>query len=295
MIVRKKTFAAVFAAALLVLSLCGALAEDTVSLYGKNYPLNARKIDFGSTAVTDLQPLLDALPLFTQLEEVDLYESKLTVEDMQKLYTAAPQLHWGLSLEMAAHHIRSDIESFSTLHSPRAVLYPSELYYPIRFCWRLKALDLGHNKITTLDFLENLTELRYLILAVNRIDDISLLANLTKLEYLEIDDNDYISDLSPLASCRNLMDLNIATMKKVKDVSVVLELPNLRRMWFSSSKNQMPERKAIQEELESRGVKVVMNPYYFAVGSGWREDPHYDVIYETFNTYTFVPFEDSKQ
>lgn len=267
---------------------------ETVTLYGREFPLDAKVIDFGGTVITDPQPLLDALPLFTQLEEVDVYESPFERDEWAALYDAAPQIHWGFTLRLASHYFRSDIDAFSTLHSPNATKYASSFYEPLRYCWRLKALDLGHNKITDLDFLSGLTELRVLILADNKVEDLTPLSNLTKLEYLELTDNPGVKDLSPLAACKNMLDLNVSYSKKIKDVDAVLEMPKLRRLYFSSTKENNAHRKEIAETLEARGVKVVLNPYYNSIGSGWREDPHYDVIYELFNTFTYIPFEESE-
>ncbi|MBQ4224266.1 MAG: leucine-rich repeat domain-containing protein, partial [Prevotella sp.] len=42
-----------------------------------------------------------------------------------------------------------------------------------RYCTKLKGLDLGHNAITDISFIENMPHLRVLILADNDLTDIS--------------------------------------------------------------------------------------------------------------------------
>ena len=56
-----------------------------------------------------------------------------------------------------------------------------------------------------------------------------------RFKYLEIFRN-YITDISPLANCENLVDLNLCN-NTISDYSPLLELKHLRRLWLARSNN----------------------------------------------------------
>lgn len=132
----------------------------------------------------ELKELKAALPLLPNLEEVDMYNCNLPRDQMEELWSTYPDVHWGWSIKLGSHLIRTDIEAFSSLHSPTNTHYSSNYYSALKYCWRIKALDLGHNNLTDISFIGYMKDLRVLILADNKIKDITPLQNCTKLQYV---------------------------------------------------------------------------------------------------------------
>lgn len=169
-----------------LLSLCLAAgagqAAQFISAFGQQFDPEATLVDLGDTQVDDYQALTALLDQLPRLETVNLYASRVPSEQMANLSARYPQVFFGFTLRVSEHVIRTDQTAFSTLHNNKAPTHSSGDFDVLRYCTRLEALDLGHNNLTDLRFLENLSEIKVLILAVNQISDISPLKNLTKLE-----------------------------------------------------------------------------------------------------------------
>lgn len=134
-----------------------------------------------------------------------------------------------------------------------------------------------------------MTDLRVLILADNQIKDISPLANCTKLQYVELFMN-RITDLTPLlASKDTLLDLNICH-GSFGEIEEVYQMPHLERLWITSSKHMTKEY--VQSLVDGLPNVEICNDCQGSTGGGWREHDRYFIIYEMFNTYTYIPFQE---
>lgn len=261
-----------------------------VPINGFVFSSDSQTLDFGESDVRKAKDLLSSLPLFTNLKEVNMYFCRLNRKDMESLWNARPDVRWGWTLHLGSCNIRTDIESFSSLHSPTSTHYTSEYYTPLKYCWRIKALDLGHNNLTDLSFIAGMTDLRVLILADNQIKDISPLANLKKLEYVELFMNK-ISDLCPLSNMENLMDLNIC-FNKFSNIDEVYSMPKLERLWITANRKMTIEyRDTLISSLPN--VEICFKSCG-STDAGWREHPRYDTIYTMFgnrDSHEYIPFE----
>ena len=165
----------------------------------------------------------------------------------------------------------------------------------LRYCKNLKALDIGHNAVDDLSWLQELPDLRVLIVAINRLTDISPLAGLKKLEYLEIFNNQ-ITDISPLKGLTHLMDLNIG-FNRIADFSPLYEMKNLQRLWVHKAENRNGKGNGISESvvaaLTKNLPKCQINFTSMPTLGGWREHPHFYVIKEMFQGSEYIPFSDS--
>ena len=130
----------------------------------------------------------------------------------------------------AEYSLSSLATTFSTfIGDSSATRVNSEDLEVLKYCKRLKALDLGHNNLYNLNFLKYTPDLEMLILACNHLTDISAIGELKHLKYLEIFTNKIV-DLSPLANCTELLDLSIANTR-VKSLKPLDQLPKLERLW----------------------------------------------------------------
>ena len=90
---------------------------------------------------------------------------------------------------------------------------------------KLQVLDLSDRKLSDLNGLESLTDLRQLILRGNLVSDLSPLAGLMDLQHLDLSDN-MVTDLSPLFALYNLQKLDLSD-NYVTDLSPLAGLSDL--------------------------------------------------------------------
>ena len=67
------------------------------------------------------------------------------------------------------HLVRTDVTAFSTQHTYQSKFHTSKTFSVLKYCHNLVALDIGHNEVSDLSFLEDLPQLKVLILAANNI------------------------------------------------------------------------------------------------------------------------------
>ena len=277
-----------------VLLLAGAGAE-TMDIFGLKTDRNTEILDFDAAGidVKDARKLAEALDEMPEVQEVRMYDSTMEQADMEWLFDRYPQIFFGFTLHLAVHTIRTDATAFSTLHmssptkeDPR---HTSEELYMLRMCRHLKALDLGHNTLTDVNFLNFLPEIEVLIISPNYgLTDISPVANCKNLVYLECF-NTPITDLSPLSGMQYLRDLNLTRCGEVSDLSPLYDLPSLERFWWGSmGKIPNDQRKKMRElHPNCRFVST-----YDPTDGGWRNHPHQKEQMAFFRTGVYVPFQE---
>lgn len=262
------------------------------SAFGQVFSTEDEMIDLGDDVtddnVEDLMTLLDQMPY---LKEAHMYESTLSQENMDLLFDSYPDIFFGWTFKMCKRKyvIRSDITAFSTLLGAPMHEYTQENFAPLRYCKNLQALDLGHNAITDLSFLQNFPHLKFLILADNQLSDISPLASLTELEYLEIFMNEDITDYSPLSNLP-LKHLNIrcpgADDYQLK-ADPFLGISTLKRFWASCDNFSKTETERMREALPDCDVCVTDD---HSTGDDWRRDDLYAIVKRMFKTREYEPY-----
>lgn len=301
-----KRIAFVLSLCLLLSLLAPAFAE--VSFAGLTFPEDAEYIDLASVTVTDFDAFEAFLDRFPNLTRVDMWATPMTASRCDRLASRYPAVQWGWTMEIRSkdhtHVIRTDDTSFSTLHNNKSAGHTTEDFRLLKYCWNLMALDIGHNRVDSLDWLSAFPNLRVLIVACNRISDISPLASLKHLEYAELFKNE-IRDITPLRGLDHLMDLNLC-FNRIEDLSVLKELPSLKRLWmFSCSRfNKEPPREIVSEQQELH-PDLVIDTRHYPTNGRWRwlaegkPDPHYKVIQQIFGSdhehpqHQYIPFDDS--
>ena len=251
------------------------------------------RLDMGDNLVTDWRGFYSFLARFPYLRQVDMFSTRIEKEQVEELARRFPDITFGWTIGIAEHTVRTDQTAFSTLHTLSTEDKHSEDDFSVlRYCRALRALDIGHNRVRDISFLSDLPHLRVLIIAINNITDISPLAGLGELEYLELFWNE-VEDLTPLASCTHLMDLNLVN-NHIRDLSPLSSLTNLRRLWLKNCNMSGEIRgREMAKELQKALPACYMDTESTSTAGGWREHPHYDVIYEIFHTDKYIPFADS--
>ena len=284
------------------------LTGQALSFEGKSYSKKAEYIDLGDTVVKDFDAFIRFLDKMPNLKQVDMWKNKMTKEQCDRLAKRYPNMRWGWTMVIKnwdhEHLVRTDYTSWSTLHNNRSAKHGSEDFSVLKYCWDLKALDIGHNKVESLDFLYDLPDLRVLIIACNAVTDITPIGSLKKLEYAELFNNK-ITDITPLKKCKHLLDLNLG-FNKIKDLSPVKKLKHLQRLWlFSSQQMKVSPPKATVDDIQKALPDTQIDTTHHPTTGTWRyirgnrKHPHYACIVQMFGEdhlhprYEYVPFDDS--
>lgn len=186
----------------------------------------------------DIDAVIEKLP---NLERLVMVDCGLDNDGYAALQDRHPDIKivWEIVLEHWT--IRTDVVAFSTFKTTAEEFYLNndEAYY-LKYCNELVALDLGHNYVSDLSFLEYMPELKVLILVDNvkekdgetlrHLTDLSEVGYCTKLRYLEIFANN-VSDFSFMENLTELEDLNIS-YNSVSSIEYMQNMPNIKKLWM---------------------------------------------------------------
>ena len=199
------------------------------------------------------------------------------------------QFEWVVSLGHG-HYCSTMATTFTTMLPPSSGReLTSKKLELLKYCPRLKALDLGHNLVTTLDFLQYVPDLELLIIGQNQVSDITPIGQLKHLQYAELFTNPF-TDISALANCTELLDLNI-TNCQVLDFSPLDEIQTLERFWANMIKKLTVEE--TERFIEKHpNTEVDFKPSHAATVDGWRKHPRYRHYIWCFKNKTWIPFDE---
>ena len=271
----------------------------TVEVLGESFPQDAEEITLRARRVDDPGQLIGELSRLPALRRVYMWNADIVQDVRQRIADAFPEVFFGFTMRFNRTHVfRTDGTAFSTLS--RAPLLVHSQLYSFALCPDLKALDVGHNRILQLDFLEKLPKLKILIVADCGLTDIGPIACQTDLEYLELFLND-ITDISPLAGLTGLIDLNLC-FNRITDLSPLYGMKNLRRLWLMKNpgltaeevdrlREQLPDCDIVLRSYGSTG-NVLDEKGRQIPDSSWRHHPHYDTIHYIFNHRDYIGWDD---
>lgn len=271
----------------------------TLDVYGVRVTSEDTTLNMAGKHVSDRQKIINCLDIMPNLERVLMYNNYLTQAEREQMFYGYPDVFFGWSFTMGdgKFTVRTDATAYSTLKKDGDPPYVST--YWVEFCPDLKALDLGHNTIRDLSFLEKAPKLKVLILACNEIEDLTPIACQTEIEYLELFSNK-ISDLTPLANLTQLKDLNLC-YNKITDLSPLYDLPNLERIWLSMNPGITQEQKDALRAHHPDAEIVYFS--YGATGAiedgngnkipdtGWRQHERFPIVWTIFNKGAYLPWD----
>ena len=260
-------------------AVCEALPGTSIfcmtEILGVTVDTSADELDLSGCTVADQAHFRAVLGCFPRLNKLVMEDAQnadnLFFESLMEQY---PDIEFVWRVYFGFWSLRTDALAFSTLNSNDSVRFTSADFEPLKYCTKIRALDLGHNLITDISFLESMPDLKILILADNSIVDISPLASLKKLEYLELFMNEIV-DFSPLSGLDRLLDLNLCHNKAV-DASPLKSLVQLERLWLSYNR-EMPksETEAVQAALPDCLCNFEI---FYSTHGNWRGHDRYAVV-----------------
>ncbi len=254
--------------------------DFTVIVDNKKFENSIEELDLSRTKVTS-EDVKKLISLFPNIKKLDLSYTQLTNEECDQFRKDYPDIETNWVVSLGRWSLRTDAITFSVLIQYfDYVRMTSEDIQVLKYCTKLKALDLGHQAITDISVIgDYLPDLRILILADNKISDITPISKLKHLHYLELFINP-ISDISPLKENTELVDLNLANLNKVTDVEPLLDLPMLERLWINNTGLGASGIKALDETYPNLLMAITGNQ---STHQGWRAHPRYYQMIDMFN------------
>ena len=260
-----------------------------LELCGQEVGPDTESLDFNDQPIESLEPFYRTLPLLTKLTSLEMCGCGVGNEDMDALRTAFPEAGIVWSIKSQYWTIRTDTDHFATWRVVRTdengkILEAYSIAYDrpgltnadldwLQYCHEIIALDVGHNKLTNIEFVRNMPKLKYLITSGNDIRDISPVADLHELIYYELF-ADPVKDLSPLSGLTKLLDINICSCP-VSDLSPLYELTQLERLWLTpyGFENWRKAGEEFSAHLPNCNIHFIL--HNDMTGDGWRQHPRY--------------------
>lgn len=273
-----------------------ALCDDFPAIaFGRTVTLNGVPTDTGITeynldnAEIDCDALSEALRYFPALTHLEMNDCSLTNEQLAALRERYPEKGIVWTVHVRGRNIRTDAVAYSSKQlKDNTNRITSDNCDALRYCTDLIALDLGHNAITDLSWIEPLVNLQVLILADNRISDLTPLSNLKKLKYLELFMNYRLVDIEPLNGLSELLDCNLC-FTHVADLTPLYACTKLERIWLVGAHVNEKDLQDIRQVFPN--ANIVYHETGGSTADGWREHPRYDAYIQMFRTNTPVaPF-----
>ncbi len=260
--------------------------QCSTSLYGAPIDSHTETLVLNDIRLQNTDILCRAIEVFPRLTTIEMCRCGLSDEVMENLRESYPTINFVWIVNFLHYSIRTDVQVFSTLAIDYSRPGDSESFSPLfRYCTELRALDLGHMRITDISEIRNLKKLHTLILADNYISDISPLSDLKELNYVELFQND-ISDFSPLLSLPHLQDLNICYNPHLQNPIIFTQCKTLQRLYCSHCGISRENRIAMQQGLpaDCEFNWTAANCVY----DGWRNNEKNTVIRNAFRTWRKV-------
>ena len=240
-----------------------------------------------NVTTNDLEILIRLVPGVKKI--ITKTHRKLSNDEMIPLIEKYPDIEFVWLINLGKHYtLASDDTAYSTMKGEKTgyKLHSSELEV-LKYAKDLKALDLGHHAITSLDFLRGL-DIEMLILADNDITDLSPLADLPHLQYAELFMND-ITDVTPLAACTELLDLNLCFCH-ITDLSPLDACTNLERLWAAYNKEMEEDTQRHFTETHPDCNANFNTSHHSSTSDGWRQHPRYTHYVSCFKKHVWIPF-----
>lgn len=214
------------------------MADNWIEKHGLD--VSASELDLSGIDLrsVDMDTVLNRFP---DLERVTMIDCGLSNRGYALLQDRHPEIKIVWEIVLSHWMVRTDAVAFGTFKTTADTFFmDNEEAHYLKYCTDLVALDLGHNYVSDLSFLEYMPELKILILVDNvrlvegdrlrHLTDLSELRYVPKLRYLEFFANN-VSDFSFLQYLPELEDLNIS-YNSVYSIEYLTSLPNLKRLWM---------------------------------------------------------------
>ena len=238
---------------------------------GRSTGWTATPMDAAETTVVT-QAVEEAMAYFPNAEKVILpayYFDNETMSTFREKMRPEYKVAW--TVYITKKPVRTDQE---VIHSSALkVCFIDEQSYDLKYCEDAVVVDIGHSYVKYIDWVEYMPNLKYLILTHNWIKDLTPISTCKNLVYLEIFWNKHIPDYSPLLGCTSLKDLNLSGT--YADPSALHEMTWLENLWANATDFTSAEKQALVDALPNTHIEFNGGTY---TSLGWRElQGYYDM------------------
>lgn len=255
--------------------------EKTV--LGKTFQSTDTEFDFsGMTLSTDM--VESAMVYFPNAEKVILSDCGMDNETLAAFREKMrPDYKVVWTVYITRKPVRTDQE---VIHSSALkVCFIDEQSQDLKYCEDAIVVDIGHSYVKNLEWVKGMPKLKYLILAHNWVRDISPLSTCKNLVYLELFWNKYVEDYTPLLECTTLEDLNISGT--YADIEPIYQMTWLKNLWANQCGLTEAEQNTLRQRLPNTTISTI--PYGDYTAGGWRQTQGYydmrDIMGLPYNTW----------
>ena len=243
--------------------------DCTFDLFGLPFnTLTTERLEYLLTPIGDdgLDVFWHLLPYTPHLSYLSFDRCDTTDEACARLRDAFPDTEIVWRVYFSPFSCMTDIETIWA-----SVDLRDETCSSLKYCTKVKNLDIGHSAMTDLSFLDYMPDLEVLIIACSDFEDISHVASCKNLKYLEVCECFRLKDLSPIAELKNLEHLNVGDLM-VSDISCLYSLTeckNLKRFYAPNMRNYELNMEREEEIFRSLlpGVEMDFSKTYMGLGS----------------------------
>ena len=259
-----------------ILSIQEQYPEVTVTwdkpILGENFDTAAEELDLSGKVVANLQEVETAVSYYPNLTKLVMVDCELGNDEMAAFRERARdkfQVIWGVQVGQA--YLRTDDIGF--IPSNKNLRVRDDELENLKYCEGLIAVDLGHTGLGNLSWVTGTPHLKYLIVGDGNVfnESITHLSCLKELEFLEIFMCP-VSDISPLAECTSLKDLNLSETY-VREVEPLTKLTNLEHLWMLNNHLGSDTKEYLQQYLPNTQIEVGGGGTCH--GRGWRQMDSY--------------------
>ena len=239
-----------------------------VELFGQTFEEDTTEVDISGNIVEaceDVEKLVACLPNLEKLIMSDCGIDSETMAQFRERQRENYKVVWTVYLGNICF-LRTDAETFMPYKQGEGYLEDRETA-ELKYCEDIICMDLGHNYIRDLSFLEYMPKMKYLVLAHTKIRDITPIAACKELVFPEINWT-YVQDYSPLVELKKLEDLNLS--RTYADVTPLLEMTWLKNLWIP---NRPYDEEIVVAALPDTYVEIV-SPNT----KGWRHLENYYIM-----------------
>ena len=240
-----------------------AIFHYTFQLFGKTISTNDKEVEFVKHSIGNEgeDQLREALAIMTGCESFRVIDCGVDYEVLAAIRADNPRTKLVWRVQFGKYSAMTDTD---TIRAVKNVF--DTTCQNLRYCNEVKYMDLGHNEtLTDLSFVGYMPELEVLIVSGCAVSDLSGFENCKKLEFLELAYCGKLMDISPLAGCESLTDLNIS-YTKVKDLMPLDGLPLEHLMAVHSWVQPNEQTTFMQIHPDCWSNFYAVGPY----GKGWR-------------------------
>ena len=246
---------------------------DTVLIGERRIPLNAVKLNLSGLNVSgyDMDALFSHMP---NLKYVEMIGCGLSNDGYAELQDKHPGIRILWEIRYATRVLRTDAVGWSTfrgMHGPMDLPMSDADTKYLKYCRDLIAVDLGHNTIRDISFVQYMPNLQIFIAVDNGgLWDLSVLKYCPQLRYIEIFVN-RVSDLSVFRYMHQLEDVNIS-YNPIRSNEYLKDLPHLEKLWLEAT---LIPGDQVQELRQLYPNAMIVNVGSGSVDQGWRWGSHY--------------------